>query len=393
VRFSFRLISSFILFIYLILPASLALGRATPRVRVLVAENQKTLFVTIKGHYTLRALPGLQVIRQGERAIRVPIIPSSKGIQMGKEVWAVKGIRIEPARDRDLFLGKSRFRGHLDVIKTSDGFLIAVNNLDVESYLYGVLHHEVAPWWPMEALKAQAIAARTYALYERLLNKSRDYDLKSTTSSQVYGGSTNERYRTRRAVDETAGKVLAFQGKIFPAYFHATCAGTTAAASELWKISLPPLGGKVLCGYCRMSPHYSWETKVALSDIEETLTSRGRGVGRILSITPISQTPSGRVGSIRLIGTGGETVMAAKDFRIWVGGNRVRSTSFSISLKEDAAIFRGKGWGHGVGLCQWGSLGQALLGRDAKKILNVYYPGSEVTDFDADLKPYVGSGP
>ena len=193
-------------------------------------------------------------------------------------------MRFESAGDRELTLGKSRFRGTLDVVKDASWKVSAVNTLDVESYLYGVLHNEVSSWWPMEALKAQAIAARSYALYQAAVNQSAEYDVKSGTSSQVYRGSATERFRTKAAVDQTAGEVLTYESKVFPAYFHAVCAGQTAAADELWKINLPPLAGRVGCGFCKISPHYYWHVRVPLTEIEEKVNQIGRPLGQILAI-------------------------------------------------------------------------------------------------------------
>lgn len=356
---------------------------AEPLVRVLVSENQKLIRLTVKGECEIRLLPSMTVAKRAAHVIQAPLIPTSAGIRIGNQEFPARGIRIVPVEDRDLYLDESRFRGFVDVLKDSSNSLYAVNTLGIEKYLYGVLHHEVAPWWPMEALKAQAIAARTYALYQAQASRSQEFDLKSSTSSQVYGGSTTERYRSKRAVDMTHGKVLSFEGKIFPAYFHATCGGMTAAAQELWNIDVPPLRGGVQCGYCRISPHYAWESKVPLADIEEKMNKAGHPIGRVLKLEPVSQTPSGRVGSLRITGTAGDWVMAAKDLRVWIGGDKIKSTNFKVGVQEDSAVFQGKGWGHGVGLCQWGALGQALLGRDFESILEFYYPGSRIVRYES----------
>ena len=349
-------------------------------IRVLVAEERTYVDLTVKEDYTIRLLPSLQVAKKGRLLAGARLTATPTGFRLGKQEWACRGILVEPAKDRDLYLDDSRFRGTLAIWKAKNGLLFAINKLDIEKYLYGVLHHEVAPWWPMEALKAQAVAARTYAYYQAQVSKGNDYDVKSSTSSQVYGGSTTERYRTKKAVDRTAGQLLTFEGKVFPAYFHATCAGVTAAAEELWDIRLAPIGGGVQCNYCRISPHYYWQAKVPLSTIEEKLKQYNRPVGQILKVEPVTQTPSGRVGSLKITGTLQEAVIAAKDFRVWVGGNVMKSTAFTVEVKEDFAEFHGKGWGHGVGLCQWGALGQALLGRSYQDILEFYYPGSQISD-------------
>jgi stage II sporulation protein D len=350
-------------------------------VRVLVAENQKTLKIRIKGAYRLTLIPSLQVVKKGTN-LDVTVLPTAQGLSIDGMQWVTRGVRIDPAEERDLFVNKLQFRGSMDILKSQTGVgLDAINRLEIESYLYGVLHREVAAWWPLEALKAQAIAARTYAVYEIQVSKKAEYDVKNTTSSQVYGGSGSERYRTNKAVDETSGQILTFDKKVFPAYFHATCGGITAGSKELWNIDVPPLAGRKYCGFCRFSPHFTWSAKVPLAEIEDKLNKNGRPIGQVIDLKPITQTPSKRVGSLKITGTSGEAVLAAKDFRVWIGGERMRSTAYSIEIQDDTAIFKGHGWGHGVGLCQWGALGQALLGRNHHEILNFYYPKAVVENY------------
>ncbi len=372
------LISALVLVYY----TGFAMAGAEPTVRVLVSEKQNLVRLTVKGEYQIRILPSLELVKKGSKLTRTSLKATPLGVQLGAREFLGRGIRIEPKQDRDLTLDQIRFRGFIDVLKDPANSLYAINTLDIEKYLYGVLPHEVAHWWPLEALKAQAIAARTYALYQVQVSRTQEYDVKSTTSSQVYGGSTRERLRPKAAVDTTRGKVLSFEGKIFPAYFHATCAGVTAAAKELWKIDLPPLRGGVQCGYCRVSPHIQWQSRVPLAQVEEKMNKNGRPVGRVLKIEPASQTPSGRVGSLRIAGTAGEALMAAKDFRIWLGGDKIRSTHFAVTIQDDLAVFDGRGWGHGVGLCQWGAFGQALLGHNFQQILQFYYPESQIIDYE-----------
>ena len=350
-------------------------------VRVLVAESQKSFALSARGDYRITALPSLQVVKKGTQLKNAAVSSKPGIIRLGNEEWPAKGLRIEVSEDNSLYLNKSRFRGSLDILRSSDGqTFYVINRLPLESYLYGVLPHEVSAWWPMEALKAQAIAARTYAFYQAQVSRAAEYDVKSSTSSQVYGGSTTERFRAKRAVDLTTGKILTYQGKVFPAYFHATCAGMTAAASELWKIDVKPLSGSTPCEYCKISPHFNWQIRVPLAEIEEKMIKYSRPVGRVLAVEVISQTPSHRVGSLKITGIDGQAVVAAKDFRVWIGGDKMRSTNFTVTVNDDMAEFKGKGWGHGVGLCQWGTLGQALLGRKSIEILELYYPGATITD-------------
>lgn len=359
-------------------------------VRVLITEDRWTaLTVAVKENYRILSLPEGKLLKQGTGLPKSQIQTLKTGMRFNKQVLAVKGLRIVPAKDGDLYVEGRRFRGSVDILRAANGGLYAINRLDLEGYLCGVLHHEVGVWWPAEALKAQAVAARTYALYQVRVSRGREYDVHSGTRSQVYGGSTNERRRTNQAVQDTRGQVLAYMGKVFPAYFHATCAGRTAGARELWSIDLAPISGGVECGYCRYSPHFGWKISLPLSDLEEELAQHDRPVGRILTVEPLTQTPSGRVGRIRFTGTEGEAEVAAKDFRVWVGGDKIRSTSFEFTLKDDRILIEGRGWGHGVGLCHWGTLGQALLGRKYRDILSFYYPGSELADYRQAQLPAV----
>lgn len=347
-------------------------------VRVLISERQSKLLFSAKKGYLIRSLPALAIVKKGQGVTNLAIAATPRGIKIGNEEFALRGVRLETTESRDLVLGQTRFRGAIDIQKDAKGLLYAINKLDIEQYLYGVLPYEVAFWWPEEGLKAQAVAARTYALYQISVSKSLEYDVKSGTSSQVYGGTMKERFRTNVAVDKTRGQSLQYQNKVFPAYFHATCGGVTAAAAELWKIDIPPLGGKIKCTYCRISPHWKWTSRVPLADIEEKLNQNGRPMGQVINVEPMTRTPSGRAGSLKITGANGEAVIAAKDLRVWLGGERIRSTAFTIKINEDIAEFDGKGWGHGVGLCQWGTLGQSLLGKHYDEILKFYYPAASI---------------
>ena len=351
-------------------------------IRVLVAEDRASVKITAKFGATIFLYPSGKVYKTNVKWEALPLVPTPAGFRLGQEELVCQGLVIEPVRNRELYLDDTRFRGSVTMKKAKNGLLYAVNRLNIEEYLYGVLHHEVAHWWPMEALKAQAVAARTYAYYQAQVSKAKEYDVKSSTSSQVYGGSTTERFRSKRAVDHTEGQLLAYQGKVFPTYFHATCAGMTAGAKELWNIDLPPLAGGVRCEYCRLSPHYYWQVKIPLSTVEMKLKQKNFVMGQVLKIEPVTQTPSGRVGSLKITGTMRESVIAAKDFRVILGGDLIRSTAFTVEVKDDYAEFHGKGWGHGVGLCQWGTLGQALIARSYKDILKFYYPGSEFIHYE-----------
>jgi stage II sporulation protein D len=232
----------------------------------------------------------------------------------------------------------------------------------------------------MEALKAQAIVCRTYAVYQMQENKSRDFDVTSDIYSQVYGGKTSERYRTNEAVDATKGQILTYQDKVFPAYFHATCAGHTEDAAVLWNIDIAPLKG-VVCNYCKDSPHFNWHLTLDRGELRQRLVNAGYKMGMIKNIEILGKNKSGRITNLNITTTTKDVSISAKAFRNIVGPNEIRSTNFTVNLSGDDLVFEGFGWGHGVGLCQWGAYFMATQGKTAEQILKFYYPQSNVKAF------------
>lgn len=346
-------------------------------IRVLILDSQASVKLTIKNGYRITASGGAKPLA-ASRSLMGVNIRSREGGLLVAGVKFPESIDIYPEVSADLFINDKPFRGFVSVHRQPDGTLMIVNQIDVEDYLYGVLYHEVGSWWPMESLKAQAIAARTYALNQKQFTAARKFDVYNNQSSQMYGGANSERGRSNHAVDETRGEVLTYQDQIFPAYYHAACGGVTRDASELWKVKLPPLEGGVRCEYCWFSPHYSWHAKVAAREMEDILKKQGVWVGAITQLEVIGRSPSERVLTAKVVGAEGYKVISAKDLRLWVGSTVVRSENFEVHARGGKIVFEGKGWGHGVGMCQWGALGQSIIGKKYQEILQFYYPGSQI---------------
>ena len=284
--------------------------------------------------------------------------------------------------DGDAYVDGRKFRGSIDIIKKDNGKFMVINRLPLDDYLYGVLYNEVSHRWPMEVLKAQAIAARTFALYQVRENRAQAYDLRNDVYSQVYGGSASEKWSTTIAVNKTKGQVLTYKGDIFPAYYHATCAGYTEDAANLWNVNLAPLKG-VPCSFCTDSPHYRWGKEISLFMLEKRLKESGYKIGKITAASVLSKNKSGRADKIELKDDNGASIiLAGKDFRQILGPNEIRSTKFGLSMRSGLLVVDGLGWGHGVGMCQWGAYGQALQGKKADEILKYYYPGAEISTID-----------
>ncbi|MFA5339853.1 MAG: SpoIID/LytB domain-containing protein [Candidatus Omnitrophota bacterium] len=354
-------------------------ARDPVRVRVAVAKGADSIRIFIAGNFRILDHLSNSVLLEEKYLPETGLTATDAGFGFdGKEISA-NAISVEPVGGSRVYINGRIFRGKIRIFK--DGRkLTVVNTVDLEEYLYGVMRNEVSTWWPMEALKAQAIAARTYALSQIKESKAKDYDVTADVSSQVYGGIFSEKWRTNKAVDETRDQVLTYNGVIFPAFFHATCGGSTFDAAYLWNIDLPPLKG-VKCRWCRKSPHFYWEKWMSVKEAEEKLAAAGYPVGDIIGFEAVKRdTFSARILELKVKGDKGEAILLAKDFRRMIGADIVRSTNFKVTVIGEYVAFEGLGWGHGVGLCQWGAYYMSRAGKKADEILGFYYPGSKITD-------------
>lgn len=349
-------------------------------IRVLILPEVKSLSLKIIGAYEAVDLSKNKVFYQGDNLKATVVVRKDKFLLGSIETYSPK-ILIKTQESEALVINGQRFRGDLTLIRKEKGNFLVINYIAVDDYIKGVLYHEASHYWPMEALKAQAIVCRTYALNQRQNSVSLDYDVTSDASSQIYGGRSAERQRTNWAVEQTKGLVLTYQDKLFPAYFHATCAGHTEDASVLWDINLLPLKG-VACKFCAQSPHFSWHCVLALSEIEKSLSDAGYKIGHIKDIIISGRDNSGRVLDLKIITDKREKNIPAKEFRNIIGPNIIRSTNFSVKVVDGDSVFEGLGWGHGVGLCQWGAYFMAKEGYKFDEILEYYYPGSKLSNID-----------
>ncbi len=352
-----------------------------PVARIAILKDVNQIVLSTPGRYTIIDPTTNQVLSQGRQFSKMDVSSAPDGIQIERHVYLYNRVRFIFTKDVGIYLHNQerKYRGNFDMIRGEKGNLTVVNRLPVEDYIKGVLYHEISHRWPMEAIKAQAVAARTYALYQMDVNAKKDFDVTNDIYSQVYGGRTSEHYRTNLAVNRTQGEALVFEGKILPAYFHATCGGATENVRELWKQEgLAPLRG-VRCRYCIDSPHFQWKKNFRLKDIQDKLNANGYNLGLIKEIRILERNRSDRVTNLEIITRDGkETMISAKDFRNIIGPNEIRSANFEIFMQGYYLGMLGRGWGHGVGLCQWGAYGMATKRYSYEKILDYYYPGAEI---------------
>ncbi|MBX3343624.1 MAG: SpoIID/LytB domain-containing protein [Nitrospira sp.] len=253
-----------------------------------------------------------------------------------------------------------------------------VNQVDLEEYVKGVVPSEVSSAWHPEMLKVQAVAARTYALYNKMLSAARDYDVMATIQDQVYRGRTGVDHRVEEAVESTRGIVVTHQQAPIYAAFSSTAAGPTEDAVNVWaNKDLPYLKG-VECPFDLESPYYQWKASVKIEQLEKNLRHQGFAVGTIATITPIAFSRAGRVARLRILHSGGETLLRGEDLRKAAGYTVIPSTQFEVESIGAEVVFAGYGAGHAVGLCQWGAKELAELGYSYNSILQYYYPGTEL---------------
>ena len=291
-------------------------------VRVLLAEGRQSLTVSSEAVFTAVDAGGREVKFAAGR--RLELGPALRVTVAGHETRLASPVRFRRGA-RVLELGGRPYRGQL-VVRSSGARLSAVNHLGLEEYLYGVVPDEMPPSWPMEALKAQAVAARSYAVVSR--RPSGVFDLFSDTRSQVYGGVASEEARTNAAIDATAGQVVLFGGRVAYTFFHSTSGGRTAAIADVWNAEPVPYLVSVADPYDRLSPYHRWGP----------LRYTGRQLARRLgSAAPpgrlrdalVVRNASLRADRVVFTGTRGSATMSGDGFRARLG---LRSSWISIAV-------------------------------------------------------------
>jgi stage II sporulation protein D len=349
--------------------------------RVLLLQNLSTFPLSVPPHYLVRTQPPDLLPAEAGNWRTFQLEAKARNIRISGLGFEVEELRLVPrTQDAVIYAGSKLYRGSVEV-KWRAGGLIVVNTLDLEEYLYGVVPKEAPSQWQMAALQAQAIVARTYALYKRLRQVNRDYDLAAQyLRDQHYEGFSAEHARTTQAVNDTQGLVLTCHGELIPAYYHAESAGYTENSEHVWSSPHPCLRA-VRAPMYPASPYLQWSVSLPLQDIQAALTKDGYVVGAIRRLDLVGHSPTGRVTLLKISHKSGETVLRGTDFRLALGPEIIRSTRFTVQLRDGRAFFHGQGWGHGVGLCQWCSQGMAELGYDYEAILTHYYQGAKLIHY------------
>ncbi|HEY8211542.1 MAG TPA: SpoIID/LytB domain-containing protein [Myxococcaceae bacterium] len=268
--------------------------------------------------------------------------------------------------DAPIAAGDRTVRGDV-VVRLRGSKLQLINVLPLETYLEGVLGSEMPRDFPPEALKAQAVASRTYALWKKLESYGAMENMGSSVIHQVYAGLDREDPRTRAAVQATSGEVLTYELRPIEAYFHASCGGHTESGLAALGRDLPYLA-EVDCP-CGALPASKWALSLPIPELHKALSGASM-------LDVVSRTRTGRA---RMVRVAQDRVLDAVTIRQRLGYTRLKSLDFAVDGQADGALqISGKGYGHGAGLCQWGAKAYADQGLDYRAILRHYYPGTEL---------------
>ena len=313
--------------------------------------------------------------------------------QIGSQRIAGRETLLAPSAGTMVRLGGKTYRGSLHLLPERDESFLAVNHLELECYLAGVLPKELYPDWAPATYEALAVAARTFAIYNCITTgRGSQYDLGDNQASQCYGGHSAETAKSWAAVNATRGVVLAYgprgQERIFLAQYSASCGGLVNGAYVIRNAQrIQPLEGGQICNDCAACPRYRWPgVRIRKADILRALGARydaARRLTRLDRIDVVTATASGRAVWVDVVGDGSPVRLRAEDIRVALlsdgpaAAKRLNSMNCRMVDGGDAIEFTdGRGFGHGVGLCQWGAQSKAVKGWSAEQILGFYYPGA-----------------
>lgn len=400
-------------------------------IRVGLIQGQQQARIMSPGGFIAIDLSSGQ-LDQFQPNVTVTFASEGAGIRVGDRGLYTGPVRLAALDQGLLYLNGNPYRGELEIF-LQNGRLTVVNELSVEEYLYGVVPREMPAGFPLEALKAQAVTARTFTYANWNKHQGEGFNLCATVHCQVYGGAAAESPQTNQAVDSTRGEVLRYQGQLIDACYHACSGGYTENSENVWSASLPYLRG--VPDYVSDSPYRSWSVSYSPEQLTEILRQGGVDVGRVEEITPLSRGVSGRVSQVRISGSRGSRVISGNQLRGILGYDQLRSTLFEIEMHKsgeniimqplranqevtviggdgqtrrvpmhevavlggdatvavgigeeqgtEQVVFKGSGWGHGVGLSQWGAKAMAEMaprGADNyyRTILQHYFQGARV---------------
>lgn len=353
-------------FSFVFLLGFFSLAFAEPQIRVLIDELRGAGTLQMSGGYHAYLASGFWYSQPVSDSRTVQALADTiyfDGQALGQS------LRLEPMEPYFYWQGLY-YRGSLAFVAEADRLLV-LNILDIEDYLKGVVAVEMKADWELEALKAQAVAARTYVLAH--LDPTALYDICATEGCQRYDGYSAEHPRSNQAVEETSGVVVMYQGNFAKTFYHADSGGLIASSQEVWGAELAYLPAHE--DFAHASPHRSWSVSLDAAQMTASLNAIGRGVGTVSALRVSSISTTGRVTEVSVQGTAGSTKLSGKSLRELLRAWGLRSTKFAMTGSLSA---QGSGYGHGVGMSQYGANALAKTGYEFTQILGFYYPYTEL---------------
>ena len=324
-------ISSLLIFINIVLTAE-----KQPILRVGIFLDQTETSISGDGTFKIYNLKS-NVLVSEERNRVVKLLPHDQGIEvLGKGVYSgpIEIIPVGNTKIIVMFNGqKYRYRGNIEIaIDKEHRKLNVINIIGIEEYLYGVLKKEISPSWPSEALKAQAVAARTFAIFNMNKYIDKGYNICASTNSQAYGGVNHEDPLTNKAVDETRGIIMVYKGEPINAVYHSDSGGYTEDSENVWGSFLPYLRSVKSKFEEKVSPPYhTWSYSINEKDLTEKLQKKGYKINSIVSIEPVKKSETGRASELVFTAENNKIInMKTNDFRSLMGADLIRSTFFNI---------------------------------------------------------------
>lgn len=385
------LIASFAAMLFLVSPCC----AEQVRIGLTRCKNVSAITIGATGDYRVAAPDG-KTLFTAERLDRVTVELGEKGLKLmsptgawsdvGQSVW------FEPASSNSrLFFASissklAQYRGRIE-IRREEQDLMPINDLDIEDYLLGVVALEMPAKFHPEALKAQAVAARTYTIANAVKHSKSGYGLCDSRCCQIYWGAEWEKESTSEAVRATQGMILTYKGRPIEAFYSADCGGYTACSINSngrtipYLQSRPDRAGDGHPDFCAASPIHTWTKIYSAPELERLLKEAGIVASRIKAVRVSSTTPSGRAADVEIACAEGRVTISAENLRRALGLKEINSTLFTIKADPEGSFtFDGKGWGHGAGLCQYGANGMASppYNHTFEQILAHYYPGAQL---------------
>lgn len=425
---------TFLLLLGLLLPAGALAGDAENPIRVGLLLGQQQVRLTSPGGLFVENIPGGEYVGEGRANESLTVLSLGSHMQVGEMGIFTGPLRLSAKDGGVISVNNNPYRGEIEVF-LRNGYLTVVNILSVEEYLCGVVSREMPDSFPLEALKAQAVAARTYTYANWNKHLAEGFNLCATVDCQVYGGAAAATPKAIHAVTSTGNEVLRYNGSLINAYYHASSGGYTENSENVWSESVPYLRG--VPDYDFDSPYADWSVSYSPAELDSILQQGGLTVGKLEKIEPLSRGISGRVCEVRISGNRGSQVLTGNELRNILGYNELRSTLFDVEIQKageniiihplwpgqqvtvlggdgqkyrvsltaaavlkgdvsqavgfgrwdrEQVVFSGSGWGHGLGLSQWGAKAMAEMAPVGdngyyRSILKHYYQGAEIEPF------------